>query len=56
VLVAYKVLLAATNRALDGIAEARVHPLFFCKSVFHTKATPFMRAEPFLGKFLAEGA
>src|SRR5215472_8685312 len=28
---------------------------FFCKSVFHTKATPFMRAEPFLGKFLGEG-
>src|SRR5262249_20006075 len=28
---------------------------FFAKNVFHTKATPFMRAEPFLGKFLGEG-
>src|SRR6516164_7556181 len=29
---------------------------FFCKNVFHTKATPFMRAEPFFGQVFGRGA
>jgi len=29
---------------------------FFCKNAFHTKATPFYETEPFLDRFLSEGA
>src|SRR5262249_2113863 len=45
--------LRAGASAASGISPGTKK--FFCKSVFHTKATPFMRAEPFLGKFLGEG-
>ena len=40
-------------RGANGISPGTKK--FFAKNVFHTKATPFMRAEPFLGKFLGEG-
>src|SRR5215831_20561456 len=45
------------RRSLGARRERNLsrHQKIFCKNVFHTKATPFMRAEPFLGKFLGEG-
>ena len=45
------------HRSLGARHERNLsrHQKIFCKNVFHTKATPFMRAEPFLGKFLGEG-
>src|SRR6516165_8247660 len=52
--------LARRNNAGDAIGKypgrcSLATKKFFCKNVLHTTATPFMRAEPFLGKFLGEG-
>ena len=42
------------ERAASGISAGTKK--FFCKSVFHTKAIPLIGTEPFLDKFLSEGA
>src|SRR5262249_35627366 len=41
------------ERTASGISPGTKK--FFCKNVFHTKATPFNGTEPFLAKFLGEG-
>src|SRR5262249_43762076 len=42
------------ERAASGISRGTKK--FFCKNVFHTKANPLYGAEPFLDRFLSEGA
>ena len=41
------------ERTASGISPGTKK--FFCRSVFHTKATPFYGTEPFLDRFLSEG-
>src|SRR5262249_464157 len=42
------------ERAASGISSGTKK--FFANNVFHTKATPFNGTEPFLDRFLSEGA
>jgi len=42
------------ERAASGISPGTKK--FFCKNVFHTKAIPLCGTEPFLDRFLSEGA
>ena len=55
---AFNSLAAAALRA-GASADSGIlsrHQKFFCKNVFHTKATPFLGRKPFLDRLLGEGA